>query len=178
MKNKLFIFMLIFIMVVLWACETNTKEKDILSEEVIIPDLMPDDFYFIMEGGFNTAEIKTLIDTKNNVLGKDEQFKDYLETGYFISDTGLKSIYDNIFKLKLYNLSSSTRYKNPDIGREPDYYYNIFFNINEHEYTIIYHETAIYMFDNLEKFHNFIIDFYLNTDEYKNFPEQPYPWDD
>lgn len=135
---------------------------------------LPDDFYFIIEGGNDIEYTKPLLDTKNKKIGRDLTI-DYVEVDYYISDVDLNKIYNNIVKYNINDLNNDIIYKPEDMAVIPQYCYKLEFKINNTIYSIMY-DNSLHFFKNkkmrnLIKFHEYIIKFYTSTEEYHNLPE-------
>ncbi len=134
---------------------------------------MPDDFYFIFEGGNSTDTFLTLLDTKKSIIGRD-LYTDYISSSYHIPESELKKIYNNIIKYEIKDLNSESTYKSDNMTIIPNYYHKILFNIDNVIYTVIYDGSIDSIDDKKIKklliFHKYIMDFYENTEEYKEFP--------
>ena len=151
---------------------------------------MPDDFYIIYKSGESsiTKNMVVILDTKDNIIGKDMFLGEYIFDDYYISAEDLQTIYDYVIKCEITKLDREEpyKYKNKfhEKGREPNYYYSITINIESTVYTINFDETIQFYstgsfgapknMKNLDSFHKYLKEFIQETNEYKNFPEIPY----
>jgi len=130
----------------------------------------------------------TILDTRNNIVGKyynvvgrwpPTGHPHYIETEFHILEEDLQEIYDNIIR---YNIKE---FNNADIKPDefplmPNRVYRVTFNINDTLYTFSYDDHPVVFYQHsyhygdlsgLYRFHRHLIDFIMNTEEFRSFPQ-------
>jgi len=142
-------------------------------EDIVIPD----DFYFIYEAGYSPDNLCTLLDTKEEIIGKNLGLDGYVSKPYSIPRKNLKDVYDLIIRygIQVYNSSDLLTDRSVDVS--PRGYYKFTFYMDDKTYVILWDNSVVNPrpmseYANLARFYyEMNTNYYVSTHEFQSFPE-------
>ena len=141
------------------------------------PEIMPDDFYFILK-----INGSTVLDTKNNIIGSNT-VEGYVYTDFYITNEDLMKIYNVFVEHEIFLLNRPYRHVYSGRGYSNEIYYDLIFHLNGREYTILFEfSTILYAYipnnqmGNLWAFYRMLEEFLIGTEEFQTFPKPRQNW--
>ncbi|MCL2678900.1 MAG: hypothetical protein FWF18_01165 [Dehalococcoidia bacterium] len=146
-----------------------------------MPEDMPNNFYIIYEmavAGFPQSGFMTLLDTRNNIVGKYLGGGQYASVYYQMPHEHLQAIYDGIAKYRITAYRGSLIKSNKWVSISDNRTYRITFWLYGTVYPILWDGSTSSGGGNRDLFtfvSSVLVKYYADNDAYQSLPEASWP---